>query len=87
MYSRSSPQISLAIAKENPIAGLTSRAFRPPHDRREKRVHYVGVDDANSRLRLLRNEPARDPIRDIVERLDRLFDPLPGLRVLLSRAH
>jgi hypothetical protein len=74
------PQISLAIAKENPIAGLTSRAFRPPHDRREKRVHYVGDDDAYS-LRLLRNEAARDPIGDIVERLDCLFDPLPGLRV------
>src|SRR3984957_16054902 len=74
------PPISLPVAGENPVAGLTSRAFRPRHDGREKRVHYVGDDDADS-LRLLRNEAARDPIRDIVERLDRLFDPLPGLRV------
>src|SRR5271154_6332034 len=73
-------EITLAVAEENPVARLARRALRPPDDRSEKRVHYIGNDEAD-RLRLLRKKTAGDPIRHIVERLDRLLDPPPGFRV------
>ena len=67
------PQVALAVAEEDAVAGPPRRGLGAAHDRREERVDDVGHDQAD-RLRLLRDQAAGDPVRHIVELGDRFLD-------------
>ena len=74
------PQVALAVAEEDAIAGASRRGLGAAHHRREERVDDVGHDQAD-RLGLSRNQAARDPVRHIVELGDRFLDPALRLGV------
>ena len=67
------PQVALAVAQKDAVAGLARRRLRATHDRGEERVRDVGNDQAD-RLGLRRDEAAGDPAGSVVERGDRLLD-------------
>ena len=66
-------EIAFAVAQKNAVAGPPRRGFGTPHHRPEERIDHIGNDQADG-LGLLRDEPARDAVRHIVERGDRLLD-------------
>ena len=74
------PQVALAVAEEHAVAGAPGRGLGAAHHRREERVDDVGNDQPDG-LGLLRQEPAGDAVRHVVERLDRLLDLALGLGV------
>ena len=74
------PQVRLAVAEQHAVARLARRRLRAAHDRREERVDDIG-DDQPDRSGLLRDEPARDAVRHVVEVEDRALDAPLRLRV------
>ena len=67
------PEVALAVAEQDAVAGAPGCRLGAAHHRREERIDHVGNDEAD-RLGLLRHEPAGDAVRHVVERGDRLLD-------------
>ena len=66
-------EVALAVAEQDAIAGAPSSCLGATHHGREERVDHVGNDEAD-RLSLLRQEPASDTVRHVVELGDHLLD-------------
>ena len=73
------PEVAFAVAEQHAVAGAPGRGFGAAHDRREERVDHVGNDEADG-LGLLRQEPAGDAVRDVVERRRSPPRPCAGSR-------